>query len=536
MQAIIEALKTMPSCSGVYRMLSEVGEVLYVGKAKNLKKRVTNYTDLSKLSRRIGIMVTNTAKMEIIVTSDEKEALLLECDLIKNLKPKYNILLKDDKTFPHIFIPINEDFPVIKKVRGVKKQKGFYFGPFTDVFSLNKTIAFIEKMFLLRTCKDSVFKNRSRPCLLHQINRCSAPCVGLIDRKEYMAKVEKAILFLNGKDKSLKADLKAEMLKASSEQNYEKALAYRDKIRFLENTINSATNMYQGVMNADIISYFVKENTMLIEVFFVRGEKSCGNYSFEIKDENLNEAEALSEFISRFYEDKQAPKELIVASEFSDQELIAKAYGFKVTIPQRGGKKELIEMASENAKTALLRNLIHENKTTKALTDLKQILGLDNLDRIETYDNSHLSGTNPVGACVCFLNGKFDKNNYRRYAIKSGFEQSDYFMMIEVLKRRFSGADKDIIPNLILIDGGSPQILAVNKVEAELGLDLNFLFIAKGEKRNDGLEHFYKKDGSEVEIPLNSEARFLLQRLRDEAHRFAIGYQRFKRKEVFKEK
>ena len=535
MQAIKDALKTMPSCPGVYRMLGKNDEVLYVGKAKNLKKRVTNYIHPERLCRRIGIMVMNTARMEIIVTRDEAEALRLECDLIKSLKPKYNILLTDDKSFPHIFIPVTRPFPPLLKHRGSHKEKGFYFGPLTDISSLNSSLAFLQKMFLLRSCKDSVFRTRKRACLLYQIGRCSAPCAGKISPEEYKKQIDEAIAFLSGKNGHLKKDLMKKMQEASDNLEYELAAEYRDKIKFLEQTVKGCENDYYEIKKADIIVFVNSGDKNIIEVFFVRGEKTVGNYSYLFSDGDIDADTALSEFISRFYHDREVPDMIILSHDISEKDILSRAMHSHFIVPKIGAKKALVNLVIDNAKTKLMREKSYNDKNNSALMELQSLLGIAEISRVEIYDNSHLSGTNPVGAMVCFTKNGWDKNSYRRYNIKSGFEQSDFNMMYEVMYRRFSGADKDIVPDLILLDGGKLQLSAFNQAMSNLGKTVNVLCIAKGEKRNDGMERFYRGDGSEIVIPLKTELRFFLERLRDEAHRFVIGFQRFKReKGVFK--
>ena len=543
-EVIKKELPLMPKLPGVYRMLNSKNEILYVGKAKNLTNRLKNYVSEKNHIIRTERMLSQTKKLEITTTSNESEALLLEANLIKKYKPKYNILLRDDKSFPFIFIGNKDKWPQIKRHRGKKNKEGFFFGPFASAGSANGTIKMIQKIFQLRVCDDTVFKNRKRPCLLYQIKRCSGPCVNYITEKEYGQTVKDAIEFVSGKSRKIQKNLSKQMEIASEELNFEKAVILRDKIKSL-NIIQSSQRINEAnLVEADVVAGYKESGKTCIQVFFYRSKQNWGNQAFFPKhdpDENLKEI--LNSFISQFYENKSAPKSIIINEEIKEKSLIEKTLSKKenkeinISIAKKGSKLKVINQAIKNAKDSLKRKL-YESQNNKDLFDkvtkkfnLETIISL-----IEVYDNSHIQGTNSVGALIAFGEEGFIKKRYRKFNIKiEQNEQDDYGMMREVLNRRFKKAvqEKDnylTFPDLVLIDGGKGQYSSARETINELGLhDIPIIAIAKGKFRNSGNETFFH-NGKKFKFLKNDPSLFFLQRLRDEAHRFAISTHRAKRK------
>ena len=543
-EIIKKELPLIPKLPGVYRMLNSKNEILYVGKAKNLTNRLKNYVSEKNHIIRTERMLSQTKKLEITTTSNESEALLLEANLIKKYKPKYNILLRDDKSFPFIFIGNKDKWPQIKRHRGKKNKEGFFFGPFASAGSANGTIKMIQKIFQLRVCDDTVFKNRKRPCLLYQIKRCSGPCVNYITEKEYGQTVKDAIEFVSGKSRKIQKNLSKQMEIASEELNFEKAVILRDKIKSL-NIIQSSQRINEAnLVEADVVAGYKESGKTCIQVFFYRSKQNWGNQAFFPKhdpDENLKEI--LNSFISQFYENKSAPKSIIINEENKEKSLIEKTLSKKenkeinISIAKKGSKLKVINQAIKNAKDSLKRKL-YESQNNKDLFDkvtkkfnLETIISL-----IEVYDNSHIQGTDSVGALIAFGEEGFIKKRYRKFNIKiEQNEQDDYGMMREVLNRRFKKAvqEKDnylTFPDLVLIDGGKGQYSSARETINELGLhDIPIIAITKGKFRNSGNETFFH-NGKKFKFLKNDPTLFFLQRLRDEAHRFAISAHRAKRK------
>ncbi len=543
-EVIKKELPLMPKLPGVYRMLNSKNEILYVGKAKNLTNRLKSYVSEKNHIIRTERMLSQTKKLEITTTSNESEALLLEANLIKKYKPKYNILLRDDKSFPFIFIGNKDKWPQIKRHRGKKNKEGFYFGPFASAGSANWTIKMIQKIFHLRVCDDTVFKNRERPCILYQIKRCSGPCVNYIDEKEYGQTVDDAIEFVSGKSRRIQKNLSKQMEKASEELDFEKAVILRDRIKSL-NIIQSSQRINEAnLLEADVIAGYKESGKTCIQVFFYRSKQNWGNQAFFPKhdpDESLKEI--LNSFISQFYENKSVPKTIILNEEIKEKALIEKTLSKKenkeinISVAKKGSKLKVINQAIKNAKDSLNRKL-YESQNNKDLFDkVSKKFDLEsNVSLIEVYDNSHIQGTNSVGALITFGEEGFVKKRYRKFNIKiKQNEQDDYGMMKEVLNRRFKKAiqEKDnylTFPDLVLVDGGKGQYSSARETLNELGLhDIPIIAIAKGKFRNSGDETFFYK-GKSYKFQKNDPTLFFLQRIRDEAHRFAISAHRAKRK------
>ena len=540
---ITKELPLIPKSPGVYQMLNEKNEVLYVGKAKNLPNRLKNYVSEKNHVIRTERMLSQTKKIEITTTSNESEALLLEANLIKKHKPKFNILLRDDKSFPFIFISNKDKWPQITKHRGKKIKEGFFFGPFASAGSANWTIKMIQKIFLLRVCDDTIFKNRKRPCILYQIKRCSAPCVRFIEKQDYDNTVQDAIKFISGKSREVQKNLSKQMEKASEELDFERAKVLRDKIKAL-NIIQSSQRINDSnLMEADVIAAYKESGKTCIQVFFYRSKQNWGNQSFFPKhDPDQNLSEIISSFLMQFYENKNVPKSLILNTEIKDKILIEKALSLKekklisISIAKKGSKAKVINLAEKNAKESLNRKL-YESKNNKNLFDeLSKKFNLkNNINLIEIYDNSHIQGTNSVGALIAYGDEGFIKKRYRKFNIKiENNKQDDCGMIKEVLSRRFKRAMQEkgnflSLPDLILIDGGKGQYSAAKKVINEFGqYDLPIITIAKGKFRNSGDETFFH-NGKAYKFNKNDPTLFFLQRLRDEAHRFAISAHRAKR-------
>ena len=545
--AIRNVLKTLPKRPGVYRMQDARGDVLYVGKARALKNRVTNYTQVAKLPKRLQRMVAQTRSMTIVTTRTEAEALLLEAQLIKRFRPAYNVLLRDDKSFPFILLREDHAFPRVQKHRGARRIKGQYYGPFASAGSVTRTLNALQKLFLLRSCSDSFFENRSRPCLLYQIKRCSAPCVERISAADYAELVEDAKAFLAGRSTNVQSRLSKSMTQAAEAQDYELAAVYRDRLRALTYIQGSQTVHAEGLGDADIFALACKAGSMSIQAFFIRGGQNWGHRAFFPAHTNdVPEAEVLSSFLVQFYEDMPPPRRILVDRELADAALLAEALGQragrKVAIerPQRGDRRKLVEQARRNAEEALDRRMAEATTQGKLLRELADTFEMaEPPRRIEVYDNSHIMGTNATGAMIVAGPEGFRKNNYRKFNIKRPETQpgDDFAMMREVLERRFARLEKEDPdrssgewPDLLLIDGGKGQLSAVCEILEDSGVhDVPVVAVSKGPDRNAGREIFHLPGGREISLPPNSALLFYLQRLRDEAHRFAIGTHRQKR-------
>ncbi len=545
--AIREVLKTLPMRPGVYRMQDARGDVLYVGKARTLKNRVTNYTQVTRLPKRLQRMVAQTRSMTIITTRTEAEALLLEAQLIKRFRPPYNVLLRDDKSFPFILLRNDHEFPRIQKHRGARRIKGEYYGPFASAGSVTRTLNALQKLFLLRSCSDSFFENRSRPCLLFQIKRCSAPCVGRIEMPAYDELVDEAKEFLGGKSTGVQARLSKLMAEAADKQDYELAAVYRDRLRALTYIQGSQTVHADGLGDADVFALACKAGTVSVQAFFIRGGQNWGHRAFFPAHTNdVPEAEVMSSFLVQFYEDMPPPRRILIDRELADRELLEEALSKqaerKVSIeqPQRGARRRLIEQATRNAEEALDRRLAETTTQGRVLRELADTFELPDVPkRIEVYDNSHIMGTNATGAMIVAGPEGFRKNNYRKFNIKRPETQpgDDFAMMREVLERRFARLEKEDPdrtsgdwPDLLLIDGGKGQLSAVCEVMEDAGVhDVPIVAVSKGPDRNAGRETFHLPGNRELTLAPNSALLFYLQRLRDEAHRFAIGTHRAKR-------
>jgi len=543
-QIIKKELPLIPKLPGVYRMLNSNNEILYVGKAKNLPNRLKNYVSEKNHIIRTERMLSQTKKLEITTTSNESEALLLEANLIKKHKPKYNILLRDDKSFPFIFIGNKDRWPQITKHRGKKNKEGFFFGPFASAGSANWTIKMIQKIFQLRVCDDTVFKNRNRPCILYQIKRCSGPCVGIIKESEYKKTVNNAIEFVSGKSRKVQKNLSYQMEKASEELDFEKAAILRDRIKSL-NIIQSSQRINEAnLVEADVIGGYKESGKACIQVFFYRSKQNWGNQAFFPKhdpDESLKNI--INSFVAQFYENKNVPKNIILSEDVAERSLLEKTFSQKekkeinISVAKKGSKLKVINLAIKNAKDSLNRKL-YENQNNKNLFEevSKKFSLKTNINLIEVYDNSHIQGTNSVGALIAFGEEGFVKKRYRKFNIKiQKNEQDDYGMMKEVLNRRFKRAlqERDnylAFPDLVVIDGGKGQYSAARETMNELGLhDIPVIAIAKGKLRNSGNESFFH-NGKEFKFEKNDPTLFFLQRIRDEAHRFVISAHRTKRK------
>ena len=528
---------------GVYRMLDKKNEILYVGKAKNLPNRLKNYISEKNLPIRTERMLSQTKNIEITTTSNESEALLLEANLIKKHKPKFNILLRDDKSFPYIFIGKNEKWPQLIKHRGKKTREGHYFGPFASVGSANWTIKTLQKIFLLRVCDDSIFKKRQRPCILYQIKRCSAPCMGYVDPKSYKKLVDNSIKFISGKTRNIQKDLSKQMEAASNELDYEKAAVLRDRIKALTQIQSSQNVNATNLSEADVIAVYKESGKSCVQVFFFRSKQNWGNQSFFPKhdpDEDLSKI--LSSFIMQFYENKNVPKLIVLNKEISDQKLIERTLELRenkpisIKIARKGNELKISTMAEKNAKEALTRKVYETESNRNLFEELSNNFSLkSNINLIEVYDNSHIQGSNSVGALITFGSEGFIKKRYRKFNIKSeNIKNDDYAMLKEVLFRRFSKVIKDTentlsLPDLVLIDGGKGQYSVARKTINELGLyDIPIIAIAKGKFRNSGNETFFFENKT-FKFSRNDPILFFLQRLRDEAHRFAVSAHRDKR-------
>jgi excinuclease ABC subunit C len=564
--AILRFAKVAPSVPGVYRMIDAQEDVLYVGKAKNIKKRVTAYARPTGHDSRISRMIAATATLEFVSTKTETEALLLEANLIKRLRPRFNVLLRDDKSFPFILITSDHWAPQILKHRGARTRPGRYYGPFASAGSVNRTINALERAFLLRSCSDSYFEARTRPCLLHQIKRCSAPCTGEIDFAGYTQLVTEANEFLSGRSQSVQKELAEEMDKASNALDFERAAIYRDRLAAL-----SAIQSHQGINprsieEADVFAVHQAGGFSCVEVFFFRTGQNWGNRAYFPKaDRAIGASEVLGAFLAQFYDDKPPPRCIFVSHDFEERDLLAKALTAKsgrkveVSVPTRGERKELVEHVLANAREALARKLAETSSQQRLLGALTETLSLPRTPRrIEVYDNSHISGTNAVGAMIVAGPEGFRKNQYRKFNIRSSdlAPGDDYGMLREVLQRRFkrlleesprpvAGGTLDIVrgddddqpwPDLVLIDGGQGQLKTAQETLSALGVtDVPLVAIAKGPDRNAGRETFFAPGRDPFKLPPRDPLLYFIERLRDEAHRFAVGSHRVRRKKDIRE-
>jgi excinuclease ABC subunit C len=539
-------LKTLPDAPGVYRMLDAKGDVLYVGKAKSLKKRVSSYAKTGGHNERISRMIADTADMLFVTTASETEALLLESNLIKRLKPRYNVSYRDDKSFPNILLREDHAFPQLLKHRGARTTKGVYFGPFASAQAVGRTLNTLQRAFLLRSCSDSVFDSRTRPCLLFQIKRCSAPCVARIDESGYRELVREAELFLDGKSRAVQGELVEDMNKASEAQDYERAARLRDRVRAM-NQIQSTQGINPSTFaEADIFAAYQQGDDICIQVFFFRAGQNWGNKPyFPRHPREMTPGEIMSAFIGQFYDERTAPKLILLSHDIPEDDLLAEALamraGHKVEIsaPQRGEKREIVEMAVQNAREQLARRIAENSAQRELLDGVAELFALENPPRrIEVYDNSHIQGTNAVGGMIVAGPDGFEKGEYRKFNIKSTelTPGDDYAMMREVLTRRFARLVKEENdpktkwPDVALIDGGPGQLAIACQVFADLGVeDVALVGISKGPDRDAGREHFYIPGREPFRLDPKSPVLYYLQRLRDEAHRFAIGTHRKKR-------
>lgn len=556
---IRDQVRTLPNAPGVYRMLDEYGDVLYVGKARNLKKRVVNYTHPAKLEHRIFRMVSETASMEIVRTHTEVEALLLESNLIKRLKPRFNVLLRDDKSFPHILVTGDHPYPQITKHRGARKRKGRYFGPFASAGAVNRTITALQRAFLLRNCSDSMFSNRQRPCLQYQIKRCSAPCVGYVSEAEYAAQVDDATRFLTGQSSEIQREFATRMQEAAEVLEFETAAIYRNRIRALTAVQANQDINVEGVEEADVIALHGEGGQTCIQVFFFRAGSNFGNRAyFPAHDKQTEPADVMAAFIGQFYDDKVPPRLILISHDIEEADLIAEALSVRaerkveLSRPQRGGRRKLMEHAITNAREALGRRMAESASQRKLLDGVAAAFGLDSTpERIEVYDNSHIQGANAVGAMIVAGPDGLMKNAYRKFNIRNvtgresaaqeGLDEveagDDYAMMRQVLTRRFGRALKEdperttgAWPDLILVDGGQGQLTVATEVFAELGIDdVAVVGVAKGPDRDAGRERFFMPGRDPFLLERRDPVLYFLQRLRDEAHRFAIETHRAKR-------
>jgi excinuclease ABC subunit C len=564
--AILRFAKVAPSAPGVYRMIDAQGDVLYVGKAKNIKKRVTAYARPTGHDSRISRMIAATATLEFVSTKTETEALLLEANLIKRLRPRFNVLLRDDKSFPFILITSDHWAPQILKHRGARTRPGRYYGPFASAGSVNRTINALERAFLLRSCSDSYFEARTRPCLLHQIKRCSAPCTGEIDFAGYTQLVTEANEFLSGRSQSVQKELAEEMDKASNALDFERAAIYRDRLAAL-----SAIQSHQGINprsieEADVFAVHQAGGFSCVEVFFFRTGQNWGNRAYFPKaDRAIGSSEVLGAFLAQFYDDKPPPRCIFVSHDFEERDLLGKALKAKsgrkveVSVPTRGERKELVEHVLANAREALARKLAETSSQQKLLGALTETFSLPRAPRrIEVYDNSHISGTNAVGAMIVAGAEGFRKNQYRKFNIRSSdlAPGDDYGMLREVLQRRFkrlleesprpvAAGALDIVrgddddqpwPDLVLIDGGQGQLKTAQETLSALGVtDVPLVAIAKGPDRDAGRETFFAPGRDPFKLPPRDPLLYFIERLRDEAHRFAVGSHRVRRKKDIRE-
>jgi excinuclease ABC subunit C len=540
-----EHIKTLPGKPGVYRMLNKDGAPLYVGKAKNLKKRVASYTQRTRLPVRLQRMVGLAQNLDITVTGSEAEALLLEASFIQRFMPPFNILMRDDKSYPYILITKDHEFPQITKHRGAKNRKGWYFGPFASGGAVTETLTLLQRGFMLRNCSDSFFANRSRPCLQYHIKRCTAPCVAKVTKEAYAQQAQDAVDFLKGKNQDIQKKLAAQMQSASDATDFESAAKLRDRIKILTSMQSRQSIHIAGINDADVIALYQGSGKTAVQVFFFRQDRNYGARLFyPSHDKEQKPSEIISAFIAQFYADKPAPPLLVVSHAPLEQVLLATAlseqaqHKVRIMVPQSGDKKRLIDMALHNAAESLARSLAEKKEQARLLDRVAEIFGLSEAPkRIEVYDNSHISGSFAVGAMIAAGPEGFLKKTYRKFNIREASGDDDFAMMREVLKRRFlrlieedPARNSDLWPDLLLIDGGAGQLNKVTGVMNELGAsDIAIVGIAKGPDRNAGRERFFMVDREPFDLPHDDPALYYLQRLRDEAHRFAIGTHRARR-------
>jgi len=544
---IKDQVRRLPDTPGVYRMFGEGGEALYVGKARSLKKRVTQYAQGRFHTQRIALMVNLTRAMEFTTTRTETDALLLEINLIKQLKPRFNVLLRDDKSFPEIVIRREHPAAQLRKHRGAHSIKGDYYGPFASAWAVNRTLNTLQKAFLLRSCSDNVYETRTRPCLLHQIRRCSAPCVGLISLDDYQGLVAEAEAFLKGKSRAVMARMSADMQAASDVMEFEQAGRLRDRIRALSSVAQETQVNPKTLDEADVFALSAEGDSACCQVFFFRAGQNWGNRAyFPRVDRSDTDAEIMAAFLGQFYEDRPIPRLILVNALPDECELLSEAFSIKagrkveIACPSRGEKRELVAHALSNAREALGRKMAESSAQTRLLAGVCEAFGLEaSPERIEVYDNSHIMGTNAVGGMIVAGPDGFQKNQYRKFNIKNTelIPGDDYGMMKEVLRRRFSrlakeeeSGDTPPRPDLVLVDGGAGQLDAALEVMADLGVDdVAVVGVAKGPDRDAGLERFFLPGKAPFMLEPKSPVLYYLQRLRDEAHRFAIGAHRTRR-------
>jgi len=548
-EIIRDFANSLPATPGVYRMLANNGDVLYVGKAKALKRRVISYTNTNKLPIRLQRMVSQTARMEVVQTHTEVEALLLESNLIKKLQPRYNILLRDDKSFPYIVLTSDHDYPQVTKHRGARKNKGAeYYGPFASAGAVNRTIEILQRVFKLRNCSDNIFASRDRPCLQYHIKRCTAPCVAYVSKDEYNEQIDQARQFLNGESRALQNVFAKKMEHLATEEKFEEAADYRDRIKTLAAIQSKQDINLEGIGDVDVMALTQREGKSCIQVFFFRGGQNFGNRAYFPRHDSEEKVEdILGVFISQFYNSKPVPKQIFASHVPSEQKLLEEALTTRrekgrveITKPSRGQRKRLIDFVMLNAEEALKRRIAEKASELRHLKAVEELFELDKTPtRIEVYDNSHISGTNMVGGMVVAGPEGFVKNAYRKFNIKEAEAGDDYGMMREVMTRRFGRALKEGVttedeswPDVLLIDGGLGQFNAVKETLQEIGVyeDVCVVGIAKGEDRNAGREQFFLEGGDQFQLPINDPTLHYLQRLRDEVHRFAIGAHRTRRK------
>ncbi len=541
---VIEAaLPTLPLTPGVYRMLDAKGDALYVGKARSLRRRVASYTQASRLSERLRRMVFETRSLEVVTTASEAEALLLEANLIKRLRPRFNIVLRDDKSYPWLVITDDHPYPQIAKHRGERRKGASYYGPFASAWAVNQTITALQRVFLLRSCRDTVFDSRSRPCLLFQIKRCSAPCVGRISQDDYAALVKEAKEFLSGGTPSIQRRLAAEMEAAAEHLEFERAAALRDRIRGLTHVQGKDRVNLDGVGDADVVALHQAAGQSCVQVFFFRGGRNNGNrpYFLNHAKQDQSPEEVMGAFLAQLYDDLPPPPLVLLSHEPPEAALIAEALSLKANRkvelhrPQRGEKRQAVEHAATNAREALERRLAEGTAQARLLDGVAGLFGLPAApDRIEIYDNSHIQGANPYGVMVVAGPSGFMKQAYRKFSIKAAPGNDDFAMMREVFERRFGRAlredparESESWPDLVLIDGGAGQLSAAQAVMAELGVeDVPLVAVAKGPDRDAGREWFHMAGREPIQLPPRDPVLYYLQRLRDEAHRFAISAHR----------
>lgn len=553
---IKDEVTRLPDAPGVYRMIGEADEVLYVGKAKSLKKRVIQYAQGRFHTNRIAHMVEATRSMEFVTTRTEADALLLEINLIKSLKPRFNVLLRDDKSFPEIMIRRDHDAPQLRKHRGAHTIKGDYFGPFASAWAVNRTLNTLQKAFLLRSCSDSVYESRDRPCMLHQIKRCAAPCTGLIGKEDYQTLVDQAEAFLRGKSRAVIASMAKQMEEAAEDLEFERAARLRDRIRALSSVAQETQINPETVDEADVVALHVEGGQACVQVFFFRAGQNWGNRAYfpritgaadESEEEGVTEEQRIiTAFLGQFYDDKPVPRLILANVQPAESELLSEAFALKsgrkveISVPKRGEKADLVQHALTNAKEALGRKMAESGAQTKLLAGVAEAFKLDaSPERIEVYDNSHIQGTNAVGGMIVAGPEGFMKGQYRKFNIKSTelTPGDDYGMMKEVLRRRFARLVKEEEegddanrPDLVLVDGGKGQLDAALEIMADLGVDdIAVVGVAKGPDRDAGLERFFLPGQPPFMLEPKSPVLYYLQRLRDEAHRFAIGAHRTRR-------